>query len=243
MLATRPDHVAAVVPDITASLPRWQELLGGATQWDFHNAGRFRGKLLEFNGGARLELLMPSDAPDAEGTLGGPEGFVEVFLARFGPRVHHVTLKVPDLLDAVASLAEVGIEAVDVDTSDDGWHEAFVPPSVVGGVIVQLATSLRSDAEFAELEGAVPETPADDAAVLRGPTLTHTDLDRASEVWTLLGATVEPDGPDALRVGWDGHPLDVRVERGRRADALGVRFAGAGPRPLDPALGPAVLPG
>jgi catechol 2,3-dioxygenase-like lactoylglutathione lyase family enzyme len=241
VLPSHPDHVAIVVPDIPAALARWQDVLHGTHQWDFHNPARFRGKVLAFTGGGKLEMLMPSDETTTDATLGGPTGFVEAFLARFGTRVHHVTLKVPDLLAAVDLLRAAGVEPVDVNTSDDDWHEAFVPPSVVGGMIVQVAPSARSDAEWSAANGETPAAPSPDGPVLRGPTLTHPDLDRAREVWSLLGADVADDGADALVARWEGHPLDVRIQHGERAGAVGLRFRGTGPRPLDPTLGPPVL--
>jgi len=243
-IASTPDHVAVAVPDIPTSLQRWRDVLGGLVLWDFHNPTVFRGATLGFNGGGKLELLAPSEASEREMSTGGPSGFVEAFLERFGTRVHHLTLKVPDLETALEVLRAEGVEPTDVDLSDPTWREAFVRPSDVGGLIVQLAATPYDDAKWAEVEGStLPALPVSGPRLL-GPTLTSTDLAASRRIWTLLGATVHDDGADgddAFTATWDDGTIDVRVQHGQRAGAVGLRFADAGPRPSDPALGPPVL--
>jgi hypothetical protein len=223
---TVPDHVAVAVPTIDAASSRWHDELGGrwvAPRWALEGAG-FATRQLRFRGGAKLELLEPTDG----------SGFAAGFLARFGARIHHVTLKVDALLPAVEQLTAAGFPPVDVFAEGDIWHEAFLRPSLIGGLIVQVAWAGRSEDDWAELAGVTPEPVADDAAVLLGPTLTHPDLDAASHVWTTLGATVEPDGDDALMARWDGAPLSIRIERDEVTDAVGLRFADAPFLPAEP---------
>ena len=138
-----PDHVAVAVPSIDDSLSRWRDALGGVVQWRFHNPAVFRGATLQFAGGAMLELLEPSEGDDRVRPTGGPDGFLTSFLDRFGAQVHHVTLKVPDLHEAIAEVRRHGLDAVDVDDTDPGWREAFLRPSQVGGMIVQIASTDR----------------------------------------------------------------------------------------------------
>ncbi|MFP4636051.1 MAG: VOC family protein [Nitriliruptoraceae bacterium] len=229
---TVPDHVAVAVYDIEVAARRWHDELGGG--WvgpaiPVAEAG-FTTRQLRYAGGAKLELLEPA----SDG------GFAATFLERFGPRVHHVTLKVADLLAAVSTLEDEGFEVVDVATDGDMWHEGFLRPSQVGGLIVQIAWAGYTDADFAARFGAVPEEPAADAATLHGPLLTHPDLSAARAVWTALGAEVtEEDG--GLTAGWPGEPLTIRIEPGDTADAPGLRIAGRPPLPADPQRGPATL--
>ncbi len=153
-----------------------------------------------------------------------------------------MTLKVPALLPAVEQLCDEGFDVVDVFADADVWHEAFLRPSQVGGLIVQIAWAGQSDEEFAALFDTIPETPAADAAILHGPSLTHPDLSSATAVWSALGAeVVEADG--GLDVSWGDAPLTVRIDRGEPASAVGLRFAGCDPLDEDPKLGPATLPG
>lgn len=227
-----PDHVAAAVPSIEAAHARWRDRLGGG---DWAGDGPFigfRNHQYVFRGGGVLELLEGSDATT----------FVSRFLARFGARVHHVTLKVPDLPKALAVLEEADLPVVDVDLSDERWREAFVRPSAIGGLIVQVASSSLTQDDWLELTGFTPTDPAPDGARLVGPLLQHPDLARARYVWQTLGGEVTELEDGLLEVAWPDAPLTVRVRRGATAGPVGLRMAGAPPLPDDPTLGPAVLP-
>lgn len=241
-LASRPDHVAIAVPSVDDALPRWQDTLGGSVQWRFHTPTVFRGAAVQFRNEAFLEILMPSEAEERTREAGGPSGFVTRFLDRFGASVHHVTLKVPDFDDALGILRDAGLDTVDVNGEDPHWQEAFLRPSQVGGLVVQVACSDMSNDEWASFSGHdVPEAPTSGARLL-GPQLVHDDLDRAREVWTTLGGTVT-QADDGLLVSWEDEPLTVAIRPGEQSATVGLRFADAVPRPADPALGPPVLAG
>lgn len=242
-LDSRPDHVAIAVPDVDEALPRWQDTLGGSVQWRFHTPTVFRGAAVQFRNEAFLEMIMPSDAEERTRQAGGPAGFVNSFLDKFGAGVHHVTLKVPDIETALATLEDEGFDTVDVHLDDPGWQEAFLRPSQIGGLVVQVAASDRSNEDWARSQGYedVPPPPTDGARLL-GPQLVHDDLDRARSVWTSLGGTVE-DTDAGLVVSWPDEPLTVAIRAGERPAAIGLRFRDTGPRPADPTLGPAVLAG
>ncbi len=228
-----PDHVAVAVPDIDAAATRWRDRLGGGwamPRFPLEAAG-FATRQLRYRGGAKLELLGPL----------GPDTFAGQFVRRYGASIHHLTIKVPELLPAVDTVRDAGYDVVDVFAEGDLWHEAFLRPSQVGGMIVQLAWAGRSDEEWAELTGAAPEQPATDAAILQGPTLTNPDLDLARTLWSLLGAEVD-DHEGALRAWWPGSPLDVRIEPGERAASVGLRFDATPPLEADAEFGPATLP-
>jgi hypothetical protein len=152
-----------------------------------------------------------------------------------------VTLKVAELLPAVEILRAEGYDVVDVNTDDEVWHEAFLRPSQVGGMIVQIAWAGRSDAEWAAMFGMEPEIADDDAMVLHGPTLAHPDLDAARRLWTTLGGSVADDGDDALLVRWGDAPLTVRIERGVTPGPLGLRCWGTEAADGDERTGPRVL--
>jgi catechol 2,3-dioxygenase-like lactoylglutathione lyase family enzyme len=223
-ITSTPDHVAVAVPSAETAAARWRDQLGGA--WiapAFPNeAAGFASRQLRYRNGAKLELLEPTRA----------DSFAGRFVARYGARIHHVTLKVPALLPAVEQLRDEGFDVVDVFAEGDVWHEGFLRPSQVGGIIVQIAWAGRSEEDWAELAGFVPEVPSEDAARLLGPTLSHPDLDRAELVWRTIGAmTRREDG--AVIASWPDEPLDIRVEVGDGAGPVGLRFTDA---PVLPAL-------
>lgn len=226
-----PDHVAVAVHDIDAAGARWVDQLGGTWLTGSFEGGGFETRQVRFGNDAKLELLAP--AVD--------DGFAAGFLHRFGPRIHHVTLKVPDLREAIAIVEATGLDVVDVSFEVDVWHEAFLRPSQIGGIIVQIASTPYTDADWARMAGIELPAADPDAPALLGPTLTHTDLDAARHVWETLGATVTPDG-DALIARWPEAPLTVRIEDGTGAGPLGLRFAPDPELPASDVAGPATLP-
>lgn len=229
-LTAVPDHVAVAVPDIRAAAARWRDQLGAgwANPGLFLPESPFHVRQVQFANGTKLELLQPN----------GP-GFAQGFLDRFGPRIHHVTLKVPDaLMPAVETLRAEGLDVVDINTRG-GWHESFLRPSQVGGLIVQVAWSEERPEERAQRHAGFTEDPSGEAELL-GPTLTHPDLEAAERIWTTLGGKVAHE-PDALMVCWEGAALTVRIERGPTAGPVGLRMRGTPPLPADDVHGAAVL--
>lgn len=227
------DHVAVAVPSIEEAAPRWQAGFGGHWLSPRPEAiSDFRTRQLRFNGGGKLELLEPT----------GQTGFAAAFLARFGARIHHVTLKVPDLLEAVETVRTAGYDVVDVSTERDEWHEGFLRPSQVGGVIVQLAHSPLSEEEWARQRGIDPVPTPVDGPVLLGPTFTHPDLDVAETVWRTLGAAIDRR-EDQLIASWPASPLTVEVHRGDLDVPPVLRFDDAKLVEADPRLGPATVLG
>lgn len=226
-----PDHVAIAVPSIDAAAARWRGQLGGAWASPRMDDGPdFRTQQLRFANHTKLELLEPADEV----------GFAAGFLDRFGARVHHVTLKVPDLLAAVRHVRDAGYDVVDVNADGELWHEAFLRPSQVGGIIAQLAWSSLTDEQWLTRTGARAEPIGVGAAELLGPTIFHPDLDACAQVWEALGGTVAATST-SLEVSWSGAPLTVRVERGDASRHPVLRTRGHAPVEEDPVHGPATV--
>ena len=153
----------------------------------------------EFAGGGRIEVIYPT---------GPPDGFLHRFLARGGPRVHHVTFKVPSLDEACARAASLGYDVVGGDRSDPHWQEAFLHPKQAQGIVVQMVEQKpRPGGE----DWPVPR-PRDDAARVLGLRLSAKSADAARVQWVdLLGATGFIQG-DALVFRWSESPLAVWVD-------------------------------
>jgi catechol 2,3-dioxygenase-like lactoylglutathione lyase family enzyme len=215
-----PDHIAVAVPDPDLALRRWHDELGGGFVGTFTNTA-FTGRQLRYANGGKLELIGPS--PES-----GPENFLRAFLARFGTRVHHLTLKVPDLHDAVETVHAAGLDVIDIRTESEHWQEGFLRPSQVGGIVVQIAQTPWTDEEWAKVRGQDLDDPALGAASLLGPRLRHPDLDEARRIWTLLGADVG-DVAEGLLAAWAGSPLTVLVEEGEPAGPVSLRMTGTSP--------------
>lgn len=128
-------------------------------------------------------------------------------------QIHHVTLTVPDLPDTVDALRGGRLDVVDIDLDDETWQEAFLRPSQIGGLVVQIAHS-ATGASGAGEGASAGEAPSSAAARLVGAALSHPDLDRAARLWRLLGATVEGQD-DELRLRWVDSPLGLTISPGR----------------------------
>lgn len=224
------DHVALAVPDLDVAETRWRDELGG--RWvGWADTDRFHSRQLRYANGAKAELIAPPHH-------GG--GFVQGFLDRFGTRVHHITLKVGDLHAAIDGLTSADVDVVDVWDTNRWWKEAFLRPSQMGGIIVQLAQVAYDDDAWGAHLGNPDPAPSADAARLLGPTLRDPDLAAAAARWRLLGADVERSD-EAVTCAWAGTALGVRIEHGPARTAVGVRMTAAPALPPDPKLGPAVL--
>ncbi len=229
----RIDHIAIATPNIERTVAEVVTARGGRlAKWDPRPDAPFSASQYRFADAARLEVIGPNPAVPGD-------TFVEAFLARRGAGVHHMTIMVDDLQEAIDRMAAADFDVIDIDRSEPLWHEAFLRPGQVGGLVVQLVHEPYPDAP-ARAAGTYVEV-TDDPARPRfvGVVLNHTDLDRARHVWTTLGACVNPDG-DGLRCSWPDAPLTVFVRAGERAGPTHLVFDGGGHRDADD-IGPAIV--
>lgn len=129
------DHVGIAVDDLGAALAFYQDVLGLeiAVSEDVTTQG-VRAHVLPV-GGASLELLESTSADSPVGR----------FLARRGPGIHHVTLRVDDLDAALAQIRARGARLIDETPriGAGGSRIAFVHPSAAHGVLVELKEARR----------------------------------------------------------------------------------------------------
>ena len=80
-------------------------------------------------GDSRIELL--------EAT--GPDSVIAKFIEKRGEGLHHVAVKVPDLVSTVARLKQNGTRLLNDPRPGAGGHlYVFVHPSSTGGVLLEL---------------------------------------------------------------------------------------------------------
>ncbi|HET9730070.1 MAG TPA: VOC family protein [Acidimicrobiia bacterium] len=135
------DHVALAADDTSDALRFLTGTLGGTVLFGGQAVG-FRPMQVWVGTpdgvGMKVELLEPWAVERND------------FLARFikgrGPGPHHLTYKVPDLVDTVARFRANGYGPVQIDVSDPEWKEAFLLPREAHGTVVQLA---QYDGDFA----------------------------------------------------------------------------------------------
>jgi len=206
------DHVAHAVP-------RWQDVWGryatdlGAA-WSSGGPGPgFAPAQLRFANGSRVEVLMPWDTEVND--------FLSRFLTANGPGAHHLTFKVPDLVDAIDRARAHGIEPVGIDLSHPEWLEAFLHPKMATGVVVQLAEEHQSWSSPApEDYPTARRTRSDGSGAVPTASLLHVchvvaDMDAGLGLFAglLSGRTVAEGTSDGLRwvdLAWPG-PLGVRL--------------------------------
>ena len=124
------DHIGIAVGDLSESLRFFQDALG--LELDAPEevpSQRVRAHFLQA-GEAAVELVEPTagDSPIAR------------FIAKRGPGIHHVALRVDDIVAALAQLKSKGVRLID-ETPRPGAHDslvAFIHPSSTHGVLVEL---------------------------------------------------------------------------------------------------------
>ena len=86
-------------------------------------------------GESRIELLEPT-APDSP---------ISKFLEKRGPGLHHLALRVPDLVAAVERLRTSGARLLNEPRTGAGGHlYVFVHPASTGGVLLELIQESES---------------------------------------------------------------------------------------------------
>ncbi|MDQ3487412.1 MAG: methylmalonyl-CoA epimerase [Acidobacteriota bacterium] len=124
------DHIGIAVGDLGESLSFFRDALGlELDEPEDVPAQRVRAHFLQA-GEAAIELVEPTadDSPIAK------------FIARRGAGIHHLALRVDDIVAALAELKAKGVRLID-ETPRPGAHNslvAFIHPSSAHGVLVEL---------------------------------------------------------------------------------------------------------
>jgi methylmalonyl-CoA epimerase len=124
------DHIGIAVKDLTAALAFYRDALGLEIEAPEDVASqRVRAHFVPV-GEAKLELLeaTAADSPIAK------------YVDKRGPGLHHITLRVDDIVAALAQLKSHGAKLIDEQPRPgaEGSLVAFVHPSSAHGVLVEL---------------------------------------------------------------------------------------------------------
>ncbi len=95
---------------------------------------KVRVKMFELGNESRIELLEPTS----------PESPVAKFLAKRGPGIHHICLRVADIRQALKTLKTAQVRLIHEEPFR-GAHScdvAFIHPSSAGGVLVELSQKM-----------------------------------------------------------------------------------------------------
>lgn len=121
-------HVGVAVPDITAALGFYRDVLGLTPGRPETADGAVIVSLPM--GESEIELLSSYD----------PASPIGKFLARRGPGIHHICYRVPDLDRALEACRAAGYTLVDAvpRTGAGGRRIAFVHPKSTAGILLEL---------------------------------------------------------------------------------------------------------
>ncbi|HKY23073.1 MAG TPA: methylmalonyl-CoA epimerase [Vicinamibacterales bacterium] len=124
------DHVGIAVSDLEASLAFFRDGLGLEVERPEEvPSQRVRAQFLA-TGSSSLELLEASS----------PDSPIARFLQTHGPGLHHITLRVDDIMAALRQLRQRNVRLIDEEprAGAEGAKVAFVHPSSAHGVLVEL---------------------------------------------------------------------------------------------------------
>lgn len=126
-------HVGIAVDDLETAVERYRRMLGIEPSHRERVEDQGVEEVLFDVGGSAIQLL---------GAL-GPETPVGTFLGKRGPGVHHVAYRVADVAAELERLRAEGVRLVDEEPrrGSRGTTIAFVHPSGMGGVLVELVQS------------------------------------------------------------------------------------------------------
>ncbi len=122
------DHIGVAVTSIADALAFYRDVLGlRPTAPETADGATIVSLTL---GGSQIELLESAD----------PASPIARFIARRGPGIHHVAVRVPDLDAALARCRAAGYRLVD-EAPRPGAHGrrvAFIHPTATAGILVEL---------------------------------------------------------------------------------------------------------
>jgi methylmalonyl-CoA/ethylmalonyl-CoA epimerase len=124
------DHIGIAVADLSTALAFYRDALGlEVTAPEEVASQQVRVQFIPV-GDASLELLEATS----------PESPIARFVEKRGPGLHHLTLRVEDIHQALASLRARGVRLIDQTPRPGAEHAlvAFIHPSATGGVLVEL---------------------------------------------------------------------------------------------------------
>ncbi|MCC6278585.1 MAG: methylmalonyl-CoA epimerase [Oligoflexia bacterium] len=127
------DHIGIAVPSLDADSYTFWKALGFQASPKIETVSDQKVKvgMLPLVNDAQIELLEPTS----------PDSPVAKFLAKKGPGIHHICLRVKDIRAVMAKLKDQGVKLI-YDEPVKGAHNClvtFVHPSSTGGVLVELS--------------------------------------------------------------------------------------------------------
>ena len=128
------DHIGIATNGIEEAAAAYRDALGiQVTETEEVSGQKVRVAMLPI-GESRIELLEATSADSP----------ISKFLAKRGPGIHHIALRVEDIRARLADLKSKGARLIDEEprTGAGGCLVAFIHPSSTGGVLIELVENL-----------------------------------------------------------------------------------------------------
>lgn len=124
------DHLGLAVTDLAAARDVFERVLGFRVTEEEEVADQHVRVVKLDAGGSELELLESTD----------PEGPIGRWLAKRGPGIHHLTVRVDDLAATLRELERKGVRLVDREPrrGAGGKRIAFLHPRSTAGILIEL---------------------------------------------------------------------------------------------------------
>ena len=126
------DHLGIAVKSLTRAKGIYEKLGLVLSAEEVVPREKVRVVMVEI-GETRLELLEPT----------ADDSVIAKFIARRGEGLHHISLRVPDLMAAVNKLRAEGVRLVseEIKVGAGGHRYIFIHPSSASGVLIELVES------------------------------------------------------------------------------------------------------
>jgi methylmalonyl-CoA/ethylmalonyl-CoA epimerase len=128
------DHIGIATNGIEEAAAAYHDVLGiQVTETEEVSGQQVRVAMLPI-GESRIELLEATSADSP----------ISKFLAKRGPGIHHIALRVEDIRARLADLKSKGARLIDEEprTGAGGCLVAFIHPSSTGGVLIELVENV-----------------------------------------------------------------------------------------------------
>jgi methylmalonyl-CoA epimerase len=125
------DHIGVAVQDTEAALKLYRDALGLKVEHSEIVADQGVKATMLALGGTHIELLEPM----------GPETPVGKSIAARGEGIHHISIAVPNVAEALAAAQAAGLRLIDQTprVGAGGKLIAFLHPKSCGGVLIELS--------------------------------------------------------------------------------------------------------
>jgi methylmalonyl-CoA epimerase len=124
------DHIGIAVKSLTDAVKLYEQALGlQVAGYDEVEGFGVRTAMLNI-GESCLELLEPT----------GPDSPVAKFMAKRGQGLHHIAVRVENIVETVEHLNALGIQLIDPEPRPGAHHTrvVFIHPSSTNGVLLEL---------------------------------------------------------------------------------------------------------